>query len=206
MCPMTGMSAHQACWSGHASALGVSQLSLARLSTMGKGGTLPRHLKISSTTINGISPKANKKDKGLTRLLRRESFSSASQREPSTQWFDCRSDVHSSPHHTIPENHREHSSASLTSMRPKRTELDVERLFTARPRSLTLTPPTPSTPSPSIGSRESLHTPTGSILEEDDRPPLPVKQRDQDGESLYRLSASSLPNTNKASHHPMSCC
>ncbi|KAK8379060.1 hypothetical protein O3P69_019104 [Scylla paramamosain] len=167
--------------------ISTSHLSLSRLSTVGKGGTLPRHLKISSSMGNGLTPKSNKKDKGIGRLLRRESFSS--QREPSTQWFD-RMEAQSPTHKPIME---QNEAAQNMSQRPKRNELEViDKFSTSRPRSLTLTPSTPSTPSPTIGSRESLTTPTGSVTEEE-RPPLPAKQRDQDDTlSVLRLGAASL--------------
>ncbi|XP_063852697.1 dedicator of cytokinesis protein 1-like isoform X3 [Scylla paramamosain] len=167
--------------------ISTSHLSLSRLSTVGQGGTLPRHLKISSSMGNGLTPKSNKKDKGIGRLLRRESFSS--QREPSTQWFD-RMEAQSPTHKPIME---QNEAAQNVSQRPKRNELEViDKFSTSRPRSLTLTPSTPSTPSPTIGSRESLTTPTGSVTEEE-RPPLPAKQRDQDDTlSVLRLGAASL--------------
>lgn len=52
--------------------------------------------------------------------------------------------------------------------------------------SLNPSPPSPPTPP---------DTPTGSLCEEDQPPPLPLKQRDQDGE--YRMSVVSLPTGNK---------
>ncbi|XP_045138104.1 dedicator of cytokinesis protein 1-like [Portunus trituberculatus] len=177
--------------------ISASHLSLSRLSTVSKGGTLPRHYKSSTSMGNGHTPKANKKEKGISRLLRRESFSS--QREPSTQWFD-RTDTHSPTQRTILELNETMQTIPL---RPKRTELEVDNYYkTSRPSSLTLTlTPTPSTcstpsPSPPVGSRESLTTPTGSAIEE--RPPLPAKQRDQeDGLGTVRLSAASLLPTAK---------
>ncbi|XP_071513992.1 dedicator of cytokinesis protein 2 isoform X2 [Panulirus ornatus] len=171
--------------------LSTSQSSLSRLSTSGKvcGGTLPRHHKISSNFMNGTPSKSAKKEKSFSRLLRRESFTS--QREPSTQWFD-RSDSQLAPPQPIFE-----LTEQLTRERPKRTELEPERLL-IRPRSLTMSSSLSPTPSPSLGSRESLmSTPTGSICEEEAPPPLPVKMRDQDSDSVsQRLSAISLQAAN----------
>ncbi|KAK8746459.1 hypothetical protein OTU49_017028 [Cherax quadricarinatus] len=170
--------------------LSSSQSSLSRLSTSGKGypGTLPRHHKISSSIGNGSSAKSGKKEKSLSRLLRRDSFSS--QREPSTQWFD-RSESHLNPPQPIFE-----LTEQLTPERPKRIDVERDR-YLSRPRSLTISSSLSATPSPSLGSRESLmSTPTGSICEEDAPPPLPVKMRDQDGDSVsLRLSAMSLHAT-----------
>ncbi|XP_042238025.1 dedicator of cytokinesis protein 1-like isoform X2 [Homarus americanus] len=167
--------------------LSNSQSSLSRLSTSGKGypGTLPRQHKISSTIGNGTSTKSSKEKKSFSRLLRRESFSS--QRESSTQWFD-RSEPHAVPPQPIIE-----LTEQLTPERPKRIDAERDRYLT-RPRSLTISSSHSVTPSPSIGSRESLmSTPTGSVCEEEAPPPLPVKLRDQDGDSAsVRLSALSL--------------
>ncbi|XP_050707802.1 dedicator of cytokinesis protein 1-like isoform X3 [Eriocheir sinensis] len=165
-----------------------SQMSLARRS-IAKGGTLPRGIKIASSS-NGGTPKSNKNNKGISRLLRRESFSS--HREGSTQWFDKTDGMQTPPQQPILE-----LSEQLMSQRPKKTELDVDKYYSTRPRSLTLTPTTPTTPATSsIGSRESLSTPTGSLCEEDQPPPLPMKQRDQDGD--YRMSVASLSSGNKS--------
>ncbi|XP_045614067.1 dedicator of cytokinesis protein 1 isoform X2 [Procambarus clarkii] len=167
--------------------LSTSQSSLSRLSTSGKGypGTLPRHHKVSSSIGNGSSSKSAKKEKSFSRLLRRESFSS--QREPSTQWFD-RTDSQMMPPQPIFE-----LTEQVTPERPKRIDSDRAG-YLSRPRSLTMSSSLSATPSPSMGSRESLmSTPTGSIYEEDAPPPLPVKMRDQDSDSVsFRLSAMSL--------------
>ncbi|XP_063609034.1 dedicator of cytokinesis protein 1-like isoform X2 [Penaeus indicus] len=170
--------------------LSSSQLSLARLSLSPAkvGGTLPRHHKVSMPNLgnyNGGSSKNVKKEKSFRTLLRRESFTS--QREPSSQWFD-RPESQVLPPQPIIE-----LSEQLAPERPLRTDIERERRM-SRPRSLTMTPSVSATPSPSLGSRESLmSTPTGSIYEEESPPPLPVKMRDQDSDSTsVRLSTMSL--------------
>ncbi|KAK4298449.1 hypothetical protein Pmani_029209 [Petrolisthes manimaculis] len=168
--------------------LSGSQHSLSRLSAAsgkaGCGGTLPRQFKTSTVYGNGTtssSKSAKKESRALKNLLRRESFSS---RESSTQWFQRCESVPPQPIVELTEQ----VTAPLTPQRPKR--LDSVDMLPVRPRSCTFTSP-PTTPSPSLGSRESLgNTPTGSVYEEDAPPPLPIKARDQDNDLRH---SSTIP-------------
>ncbi|XP_066966939.1 dedicator of cytokinesis protein 1 isoform X9 [Macrobrachium rosenbergii] len=153
-----------------------------------KGGTLPRNHKSSLPDgLSGSGSKSTKKEKSISKLLRRESFTS-------TQWFDRPdSQVLAPP----PPQPIIELSEQLATERPLRSDVERERRM-SRPRSFNLnTPSVSTTPSPSMGSRESLSTgtPTESLHEEEAPPPLPVKMRereqDADGNSL-RYSGLSI--------------
>ncbi|XP_068248217.1 dedicator of cytokinesis protein 1 isoform X5 [Palaemon carinicauda] len=153
-----------------------------------KGGTLPRNHKSSLPDL-GLpgGSKSSKKEKSISKLLRRESFTS------STQWFDRPdSQVLAPPPQPIIE-----LSEQLATERPLRSDVEREKRI-SRPRSCNLnTPSVSTTPSPSLGSRESLSTgtPTESLHEEEAPPPLPVKMRERESDidgNILRYSGLSL--------------
>ncbi|XP_068248219.1 dedicator of cytokinesis protein 2 isoform X7 [Palaemon carinicauda] len=182
-----------------------------------KGGTLPRNHKSSLPDL-GLpgGSKSSKKEKSISKLLRRESFTS------STQWFDRPdSQVLAPPPQPIIElseqvnspirtfflqvnpfmgpssNQKFKSRLDLATERPLRSDVEREKRI-SRPRSCNLnTPSVSTTPSPSLGSRESLSTgtPTESLHEEEAPPPLPVKMRERESDidgNILRYSGLSL--------------
>ncbi|CAL4105047.1 unnamed protein product, partial [Meganyctiphanes norvegica] len=174
-----------------------SQLSLQRLSTSlnpSKVATLPRHHKISSASLNQTNGNVGKvkKDKSFRTVFRRESTSGTAPQ--TTTWFD-RPDSQLSGGPTSPQPIIEHTEQTPVG---RSMRVDVSGRL-SRPTSITVST---ASPSPSLGSRESLasiSTPTGSSFE-DEPPPLPVKTRESrcDHENTdsnsFRHSCTSLRN------------
>ena len=188
----------------------TSPLSPSRISYPSKtSSTVPsRKSKFSDT---GTLGKKNKREKpSIINILRRESFASNKEESSHTQWFDRDSQISlntSQPPISEIASEPQSSPSSKSNSRPE--SINLFEMRKSRPSSISLSLSS-RTPTPSIGSLESLVSnstlPIEQQEEDDAPPPLPVKSRDLDPDRLSRCREMEMERLSQQRISSLSNC